>query len=124
MMNGSEINAEIGSSDGQERGRRWTWSLMREAARPSERTIYNELFLMTVSRHPTTRRSRQLEEVRNGGAPDRHLACPARSEEREGPATAQGTAAWSVPGRAADDVTFYQDVFWALLNSNEFMLNH
>jgi len=22
------------------------------------------------------------------------------------------------------DVTFYQDVLWALLNTNEFMLNH
>jgi hypothetical protein len=22
------------------------------------------------------------------------------------------------------DVTFYQDVFWALMNTNEFMLNH
>ena len=25
---------------------------------------------------------------------------------------------------AADEVAFYQDVFWALLNSSEFMLNH
>jgi len=23
-----------------------------------------------------------------------------------------------------NDVTFYQDLFWALLNTNEFMLNH
>ena len=30
-----------------------------------------------------------------------------------------------VPGATSpDDVLFYQDVLWALLNTNEFMLNH
>ena len=40
--------------------------------------------------------------------------------------TAQPTAT-SCPIRAGSsptDLTFYQDVFWALLNTNEFMLNH
>ena len=30
----------------------------------------------------------------------------------------------SIAGASPIDVNFYEDVFWALLNTNEFMLNH
>ena len=30
----------------------------------------------------------------------------------------------TIYGVAATDATFYQDVFWALMNTTEFMLNH
>ncbi|MFO0938944.1 MAG: hypothetical protein U0798_20770 [Gemmataceae bacterium] len=29
-----------------------------------------------------------------------------------------------VPGTGPNDTSFYLDVFWALINTNEFMLNH
>ncbi|MFO0823630.1 MAG: hypothetical protein U0792_11025 [Gemmataceae bacterium] len=84
---------------------------------------------MTISRHPSKEEVMKLEEVRLGKAvlpssgsaptpPKKGPATPApKVPPKKGPVTV-------VPGASADDVTFYQDVFWALLNSSEFMLNH
>ena len=47
-----------------------------------------------------------------------------RSRPRRHRQAAKGTNESPIPATGADDVAFYQDVFWALLNSNEFMLNH
>jgi hypothetical protein len=92
--------------------------------------IYDELFLMTVSRHPTQAEIAKLEEVRAGravvdlGAPAPPKATtPGAKPAPKTPAPVVGGKALA-PGALPDDVGFYQDVFWALLNSNEFMLNH
>jgi hypothetical protein len=130
MMNGQELNAEIGSLRGQETGGVVAEVVRRNTSRgvASPRAIYDELFLMTVSRHPTPQEIARLEEVRNGrtvidlSAP---LAIPGTSApvRPKGGKTSKGNLA-VVPGADPNDVRFYQDVFWALLNSNEFMLNH
>jgi hypothetical protein len=141
MMNGKEINGEIGSggakknpkemketSDGgvvpQVVGRH----MRSGASAPAQ--IYDELFLMTVSRHPTQAEIAKLEEVRAGravvdlGAPAPPKATtPGAKPAPKTPAPVVGGKALA-PGALPDDVGFYQDVFWALLNSNEFMLNH
>ena len=41
-----------------------------------------------------------------------------------GTTTGPQTSGTPVPGAAPYDVDYYVDVFWALLNTNEFMLNH
>jgi hypothetical protein len=123
MMNGREINAEVGA------GKKGTGSVVedvmkKKGARAPD--IYDELFLMTISRHPTREEVAKLEEVRlgkavlpsTGSSPTPPKKGPApKVPPKKGPVTV-------VPGASADDVTFYQDVFWALLNSSEFMLNH
>ena len=52
---------------------------------------------------------------------------PAKGAKQKGPRR-RPTPPPPTPGvvmpTGAADVTFYQDVFWALLNSSEFMLNH
>lgn len=124
MMNGSEINGEIGS--GRSRGDGGVVLDVMKRLGAKEDSIYDELFLMTLSRHPTSEEKAKLRGVRHGTAsvnlapsapPKPKGKGPNRPQPKKGPSVL-------VPGASADDVAFYQDVFWALLNSSEFMLNH
>jgi hypothetical protein len=126
MMNGSEINGEIGASSGRKgAGNSPENNAVADAIRKrggSPNAIYDELFLMTLSRHPTQAEITKLEGVRNGGAA---VKVGAAEPPKKGPVPknpAGGSIA--VGASSAQDLTFYQDVFWALLNTNEFMLNH
>jgi hypothetical protein len=124
MMNGKEINTEIGSAKKGSGG--VVEDVVSRNSTPS--AIYNELFLMTLSRHPTPAEISKLEVVRNG-----HGTVEIGSGSSGGtggtgsnppPKGTKPPPKVLVPGAAANDVAFYQDVFWALLNSSEFMLNH
>jgi hypothetical protein len=109
MMNGKEINGEVGSG---KRDRNGIVEAVVKEKRGNHAAIYHELFLMTVSRPPTGAEIGRLNEVRLGAA-----KLPTGPDPKgRGPSV-------FVPG-TTDDVAFYQDVFWALLNSREFMLNH
>ena len=125
MMNGSELNGEIGAVAGGRKGGTGEGNAVLDAIKKrggSPNAIYDELFLMTVGRHPKPDEIAKLEAVRNGTAAVKVGAAP---PPKKGPAPknpAGGSIA--VGASAADDLTFYQDVFWALLNTNEFMLNH
>ncbi len=125
MMNGKEINNEIGSKGGKAKSSAGVVAdvLNRRGATPL--SVYTELFLLTVSRKPTQVELFRLEEVRLGkaridlGTP----APPAKSTGKFVPPR-KGPTGIPVQGAAIDDVAYYQDVFWALLNSSEFLLNH
>jgi hypothetical protein len=112
MMNGSELNGELGV--GQDTSSLIADVMKRNGFRPAQ--IYRELFLMTVSRIPSDIEIRSLEQVRNWNAGLKIGDPPAKGK---GPVTAKVAGAASV-----DDISYYRDVFWALLNSGEFMLNH
>ena len=91
------------------------------------REIYDELFLMTLNRHPTQAEFVKLEQVRAGGRVTVGTPPPpAKGKGKgKGPNPKQpGGATVDIPGTMPGDVAFYQDVLWALLNANEFMLNH
>lgn len=125
MMNGQELNAEIGTSRGGSGAQGVVADIVRRHTAQgvaSPRAIYDELFLMTVSRHPTSQEIARLEEVRTGKAVI-DLTAPLSRPGSAKPSGRKGQLAL-VPGANPNDVAFYQDVFWALLNSNEFMLNH
>jgi hypothetical protein len=124
LMNGAELNGEIGEGRSRQ-----TENAVSELVKPGVRpeTIYDHLFLMTLSRHPTAAEITKLEYVRSGkdgvtlGAPP-----PAPKVKGKGPvpkAPGGGTTV-AAAGAYPSDPAFYQDVFWALLNTNEFMLNH
>lgn len=121
LMNGKELNDQVGT--GKDKG---VVADVVKKARGDSLSIYKELFLMTVSRPPTRDELLRLEQVRTGRATINLGNAPAPTPGPKGtrpPAGGTGGVT-AVTGASADDVTFYQDVFWALLNTNEFMLNH
>ena len=121
MMNGKELNSEVGSSKGKDAKEGAVMEVVRGYVHSGPRAVYDQLFLMTLSRHITDVEVRKLEEVRAGQA-HVNLGTPAPKGK---PAPKGAPPAMAVvPGAYPDDIAFYQDVFWALLNSNEFILNH
>jgi hypothetical protein len=108
MMNGRDLNEQIRL----DKGKGLIHDVMAKRGNPAG--VYDELFLMTLSRHPTQTELQKLEEIRNG-----------RGRINLGAPTGKGPSVGSpVPGAAPNDAAYYEDVLWALLNTNEFMLNH
>jgi hypothetical protein len=124
MMNGREINAEIGSIGGRGKVGDGVVEEVVRRKRGNSREIYTELYLMTVSRPPAPEEIKKLDDVRNGRSSINLGTPPATPPKSKGPARPPKGGAVAIPGTSPDDVAFYQDVFWALLNSNEFILNH
>jgi hypothetical protein len=137
MMNGKDLNDQLKS----DKGHGLVADVVAKHARSgtgSPAGIYDELFLMTVSRHPTLAEVKKLEEVRAGfasinlgapaptPAPNPKNPNPKNPNPKNPPKNPNPPAgpATGVVGAAPSDVHFYEDVFWALLNTNEFMLNH
>jgi len=123
MMNGRELNAEIGSTG--VRGKA-TDSVVEEIVkrkRGNPREIYNELYRMTVSRPPTPEEMAALNKIRSGLGSVNIGSPTTPPKGKPGPKQPKGTVT-PVPGAGQDEIAFYQDVFWALLNSSEFILNH
>jgi len=124
MMNGAELNGELGVGKGATSPNNVVRDLLQKnGAAPGK--MYDDLFLMTLSRHPTPAEVGRLEEVRVGkasvslGAP----SPPAKTKGGPAPKAAPAPVVFA-PGAAPGDERFYQDVMWALLNTNEFMINH
>jgi hypothetical protein len=129
MMNGKDLNDQIKS----DKTRGLVADVVKKHANRGPAAIYDELFLMTVSRHPTREEVVKLEKVRNGldridlgppsspGSPGSKGPKGPTRPVRPNPKAGTGVP---VPGAAPLDINFYEDVFWALLNTNEFMLNH
>jgi hypothetical protein len=109
MMNGKDLNDQLRL----DKGKGLIADVIAKRGNPSG--VYDELFMMTVSRHPTQMELQKLEEIRGG-----------RGRINLGPPpTGKGPSVGSpVPGAAPNDITYFEDVLWALLNTNEFMLNH
>ncbi|MBN9118192.1 MAG: DUF1549 domain-containing protein [Planctomycetes bacterium] len=107
MMNGKDLNDQIRSD---KKGGVVTDVIAKKS---SPAAVYGELFLMTVSRHPTQAELARLEEIRAG-----------KGRINLGGGTGSKGPGTPVPGAAPNDISFFEDVFWALLNTNEFMLNH
>ena len=95
------------------------------AAMGSPPRIYDELFLMALNRHPSQSEVQKLEQVRMGQATVQlGTAAPTPTPKAKGPKGPTGPNIRAVPMAGPQDVSFYQDVFWALMNTNEFILNH
>jgi hypothetical protein len=94
MMNGNDLNSAI-APGGKDGGKdERNVAKIVKAHAGNPRQIVHDLYLHTLNRPPT---SKELERIT--------LAMPMRVRER-------------------DVLAPYQDLLWALLNSNEFMLNH
>lgn len=96
LMNGQEINAEIMAKDGT------VAAALRESKNFSHKAAMDYLYKAALTRPPT-----EIEMTKLLGEKMRHL--PREKGPQNTPAAWEG---------------YYQDIFWALLNSNEFILNH
>ncbi|QDU22094.1 DUF1549 domain-containing protein [Urbifossiella limnaea] len=121
MMNGAELNNEIGTGRGAAQQNIVRDLLGKNGAAPVR--MYDDLFLLTLSRHPTPAEVARLEEVRAGKAAV-SLGPPTAAPKGKGPAPKGGGPVAYASGAAPGDENFYRDVLWALLNTNEFMINH
>ncbi len=145
MMNGGELNTAI-----MKKGSNVVDGIMARHKKLQGKAlataVIDDLFLTTVSRHATPKELSALIDIQDG------IIVPKRDEPpktgttpgtgTKPPATTPvaapvkppvkppvGKPGGKVPGEAivgvpATDATFYQDVFWALMNTTEFMLNH
>ena len=102
MMNGADINETINRAD------KGTVALAMKKHGDKSRAVIRDLFLATLNREPT---EIELNKV------VKELAFPAA------PPTIQRAKASAEDLKRWPDHK-YQDVLWALLNSNEFLLNH
>ena len=130
MMNGRELNDEIGT-----KGASAVYKVVVKHTRSGNTNVtavLDDLFLMTLNRHPSPAELSKLKSIQSKGV---ILNLDAKPGSGKPTAVKPGTRQpWKkgadapelgvVYPSAPSDVTFYQDVFWALLNTNEFMLNH
>jgi hypothetical protein len=135
MMNGRELNEEIGP-----KGTNVIGKLVEKHSKSGQVNvdgIFDEMFLLTLNRRPTGDERTKLKNLQmkgamvklDGPAPAVPAPMPKGPQPKgpnKGPKTpaAPSVPGWSAPAKGPGDVEFYQDVFWALLNTNEFMLNH
>jgi len=122
MMNGKEMNEAI-----TKKGSNVVEELMKKH-KGSPDLIIREIFLTTVSRPPTLAEITAVKRIQLGEY----------NTNRDKPTTAEKPPVGKPPvvkppvGKPAPKPTdmafyteqFYQDLFWALLNTSEFMLNH
>ena len=136
MMNGRELNEEVGS-----KGANAVFKIVEKFSKTGTTNVdgvLDELFLMTLNRRPTTDEKVKLKSIQQKGAiikaeavkepapttkPPAKTGAAGKQPTRPMPKPAPATPGIVMPSYP-NDVTFYQDVFWALLNTNEFMLNH
>jgi hypothetical protein len=139
MMNGRELNEEIGS-----KGTNVVGKVVEKHSKGGAVNIdgiLDELFLLTLNRRPTGDERTKLKTLQAKGAyvkldgpavstppmPPKTTVVPKGPKgPNKGPKqpAAPSIPGWAAPAKGPADIEFYQDVFWALLNTNEFMLNH
>jgi hypothetical protein len=94
MMNGKNLNQAIANKN-METGKETGRVAMALAKKSTPKAVIEYLYLAALNRPPSGRESTKLLQIYN--------AAPMKSDS---------------PSH------FWQDLFWALLNSNEFILNH
>ena len=142
LLNGAELNGEINRNSTKKGATAADLGVVRViAAKHTDRRgqtdapqVFNELFLAALSRHPTRTEVMTLMELQLKGrkievevaSPSPAKPQPRRPGSRPAkPAEPKTADAWILPAKdGVNDLGFYQDVFWALLNTNEFILNH
>jgi len=116
MLNGKELNDQVMRKSNS------TVEQIMKKHNGNFNGIIDELYLASVSRHATAAELKAILEIRNGiVVPNRDAKPTAPVKGKPAPNKGGGKV---VSAESANDVKFYQDVFWALLNTTEFMLNH
>lgn len=140
MLNGTELNSEINRNGKDVKDIGVVRAIAAKHTRGGQtnaRNVIDELFLAALGRHATRIEMDTLIDLQLKGrkvnvevsVPQQAPPTPPRPAVRPGarpqPAQPQSVSVpgWILPA-GPNDLGFYQDVFWALLNTNEFILNH
>ncbi|QEL16495.1 DUF1549 domain-containing protein [Limnoglobus roseus] len=147
MMNGKELNDEVGRKTATNPVLRVIAKHTKSGSAVNASVVIDELFLSTLTRHPTTAELTKIKGIMEKGAviageapkgdaktastaPAKPVEAPKgtkpadKPKGKNPPQTVIPSGPRMVPGTGPNDASFYQDLFWALLNTNEFMLNH
>jgi hypothetical protein len=111
LMNGTLIQRAISSEKGSFIHDR-VEEIVRKKVKSAEVELLNDLYLAALSRRPTPREKALAAQLIDGT-----LAGAARSQGKD-------PRALTPEERTGAYIAAYQDIFWALLNSAEFVLNH
>ena len=127
MMNGPELNAEVSRTDGTSAVDK-AMKKHRTATGYSESGIINELYLMALARKPSSQPTIYLpiKDPKTGKE---------RVDAKGKPIVTGPISEASFLGNQITDLkrrnpnaqqykAFFEDVFWSLLNTSEFILNH
>ena len=121
MMNGKELNNEISSQGATAVKRVIDENSIRGIPNPNR--VFDDLFVMTLNRHATPTEIAKLRKIQTRGA-----ILESKDDKTQKSPSYPNRPGWKggqvVAPSATTDITFYEDVYWALLNTNEFMLNH
>lgn len=146
MMNGRELNDEIARPEATNPVLKIVMKHGGKSGAVRGNEVIEELFLATVSRRPTSQELQGILAIRNTGAkvdlgnasppkatattPPKSATTPPKSgaippaKDRPGKGPNKAAITGVVPPTGPNDTSFYLDVLWALINTNEFMLNH
>lgn len=125
MMNGEEINSEISRTDGTSAVDK---AMAKHRGVGNEMAVVNELYLMALARHPSASVSvsTPLKDPKTGKDKVDPKGKPIMSAPTS-EAAFLGQQVSALKSRGAGPQqwkAFYEDVYWSLLNTNEFILNH
>jgi len=128
MMNGPELNSEISRTDGTSAVDK-AMNKYRSGNGYNEMGVINELYLMALGRKPSSSVSVVL--AKRDPKTGKELVDPKSGKPVTGGATTEGQFLASQVGdmkrRGAGPQqwkAFFEDVYWSLLNTSEFILNH
>ncbi len=119
MMNGKELNDEIKRADGM------VAKALARAAKQSnpDKYMIDEIYLTALGRHPSETTMVEFKkvdpktkkEITSGKVTELAFVKSQLAAAKSGGPGAKGKGAHEL---------FFEDLFWTLLNTNEFMLNH
>jgi hypothetical protein len=113
LLNGRELNEEV-----SKKGNNAVEAMYVRYNRKSSAVI-DEIYLSVVGRRPTDAERGTITSFMKGARTAKVESSPDLKPGAKPKVTKQ-----AVEAGIRDEVAFYQDVFWALLNTNEFILNH
>jgi hypothetical protein len=128
MMNGPELNSEISRTDGTSAVDK-AMNKYRSGNSYNEMAIVNELYLMALARKPSS--SIMVTIPRRDPKTGKEMIDPKTNKPIVGATMSEsaflGNQITEMKRRARnpqDYKAFFEDLYWSLLNTNEFILNH
>ncbi len=129
MMNGPELNSEISRKDGTSAVDKAMTKYRGSGFNYNEMAIVNELYLMALARKPSS--TIMVSLPRRDPKTGKELIDPKTGKPMMGGSMSEASflanQVFEMKKRSRgqkDYKAFFEDLYWSLLNTNEFILNH